>query len=179
MAESDSHLTSKQPDFVSSMVEKISSVLSFAFPVAMAVLIFEVLLRYLFDSPTIWGHETSIFLCALSFIWGGLYCVSSDRHIRVVIIYDLLGGRAKLIMDAIIHFLCVISCLFFAWASWTMVEKSWWSPSGLMRLETTGSAWNPPTPALLKGIMLLVLVLMTLQFLLFLIRDLRQLAGSK
>jgi TRAP-type C4-dicarboxylate transport system permease small subunit len=145
----------------------------------MAVLIFEVLLRYLLNSPTIWGHETSIFLCALSFIWGGLYCVSSDRHIRVVIIYDLLGGRAKMIMDAIIHFLCVISCLFFAWASWTMVEKSWWSPSGLMRLETTGSAWNPPTPALLKGIMLLVLVLMTLQFLLFLIRDLRQLAGSK
>lgn len=179
MAESDSHQTSKQPDFLSSMVEKLSSVLSFAFPVAMAVLIFEVLLRYLFNSPTIWGHETSIFLCALSFIWGGLYCVSSDRHIRVVIIYDLLGGRAKLIMDAIIHFLCVISCLFFAWASWTMVEKSWWSPSGLMRLETTGSAWNPPTPALLKGIMLLVLVLMTLQFLLFLIRDLRQLAGSK
>ena len=75
MAESDSHQTSKQPDFLSSMVEKLSSVLSFAFPVAMAVLIFEVLLRYLFNSPTIWGHETSIFLCALSFIWGGLYCV--------------------------------------------------------------------------------------------------------
>lgn len=179
MAESDIQFSNKKPDFLSLIVEKLSTVLAFAFPVAMAVLILEVLLRYLFDSPTIWGHETSIFLCAFSFIWGGLYCVSSDRHIRVVIIYDLLGGRAKVVMDAIIHFLCVISCLFFAWASWTMVEKSWWTPAGLMRLETTGSAWNPPSPALLKGVMLAVMILMTLQFLIFFIRDLRKLAGGK
>ena len=38
---------------------------------AMAILIQEVILRYVFNAPTIWAHETTIFLCGVAFVYGG------------------------------------------------------------------------------------------------------------
>lgn len=141
---------------------------------AMGVLIFEIIMRYGFGSPTLWAHETSIFLSAISFIFGGLYCVSHNRHIRVVLLYDWLSPRTRRVMDVVISFVSLISVGFFAYAAWLMVERSFWAPDGRIRLEGTGSAWNPPTPALLKGFMLIVLTVMAVQFLILTINYARR-----
>ena len=61
---------------------------------AMLILIQEVVLRYVFNSPTIWAHETTIFLCGIAFVYGGLYCAARDSHIRVVLIYDAIAAAA-------------------------------------------------------------------------------------
>jgi TRAP-type C4-dicarboxylate transport system permease small subunit len=58
-------------------------------------------------------------------------------------------------------------------ASWSMATEAVRAPWGGWRLETSGSAWNPPFPALLKVVILIAVAVMTLQFLLHLIRDLR------
>ena len=72
-------------------------------------------------APTIWVTETTIFLCALAFIYGGLYAVARDRHIRVVLIYNALPPGWRRVFDIGISILCLISATFFAWASWTWV----------------------------------------------------------
>lgn len=133
--------------------------------VAAAILILEVVLRYGFNSPTLWAHETCIFLCALAFIYGGLYCVSLDRHIRVVTIYGALPEGAKRVMDVLISLISAGAAALFAWAAWLMVQRAAWAPDGAVRLETSGSAWNPPTPALLKIFLLAALTAMAIQFL--------------
>ena len=46
-----------------------------------------------------------------------------------------------------------------------MVERAVITPSGDVRLETTGSAWSPPTPALIKIFILITMILLILQFL--------------
>lgn len=130
-----------------------------------AILIQEVFLRYILNSPTIWAHETTIFLCAVAFVYGGLYVAARNAHIRVVIIYDRLQGRMRRAFDVIISLVCAISAGFFAYASWVMVKRAVFAPDGSIHFETSGSAWNPPTPALLKVFMLVVLVMMTIQFL--------------
>jgi ABC-type transport system involved in multi-copper enzyme maturation permease subunit len=53
----------------------------------------------------------------------------------------------------------------FAWAAWKGVLRAAWTPTGDFRLETSGSAWNPPTPGLLKVFLLFILIVMTVQFL--------------
>jgi hypothetical protein len=58
-------------------------------------------------------------------------------------------------------------------ASWSMATEAVLAPWGGWRLETSGSAWNPPFPALLKVVILIAVAVMTLQFVLHLIRDLR------
>ena len=129
-----------------------------------AILFIEVVLRYGFNRPTIWAHETVIFLTACSFVFGGLYVASRNAHIRVVLIYDRLSVAKRRIFDVSISIACSFACGFFAWASWKSVARAVWTPAGDIRLETSGSAWDPPTPGMVKVFLFLVLILMALQF---------------
>ena len=97
---------------------------------AMAILVMEVFLRYVFNRPTIWAHETSIFLSAVTFIFGGLYCVARNTHIRVVLIYDVVRASLRHLLDVVISIACLGASLFFAWASWLMVKKAMFRPDG-------------------------------------------------
>ncbi len=145
-----------------------------AIVLAAAILLFEIFMRYVLDSPTNWVHEASIFLCAIAFIYGGLFCAARNSHIRVVLIYDALGPRLRIVFDVIIYLISAISSAFFAWASWLMVKTSFWTPSGDFHLEGTGSAWNPPTPALLKGFLLFVMIILCVQFIVLAVNHARR-----
>lgn len=140
--------------------------LVFATGIVLSVLILmnEVVLRYVFNAPTIWAHETVIFLCGIAFVYGGLYCCAQDRHIRVVLIYDAIPPRIKRILDVIISIICAAASAMFAWAAWLMVERAAFRPDGTFRLERTGSAWDPVYPGLLKVFLLIVLTVMAVQF---------------
>lgn len=146
-------------------VDRCAILFAIAIIGAMAVLIVEIVMRYGFGRPTLWAHETSIFLCAVSFIFGGLYAVSHDKHIRIVLIYDALSPAGRRMLDIAISLVSLVATLFFSYAAWTMVSRSLWTPGGDFRLEGTGSAWNPPTPSILKAFLFTVLIVMALQFL--------------
>ncbi|MCF4098490.1 TRAP transporter small permease subunit [Maritalea mediterranea] len=132
---------------------------------AAAILVIEIFLRYALNAPTIWAHETVIFLSATAFIFGGLYVVARNAHIRVVLIYDILPQKIRRYFDLAISIACFLASGMFAWAAWKGVERAIWTPAGAFRLETSGSAWNPPTPGLLKLFLLFILIVMTIQFL--------------
>ncbi|SLN46249.1 Tripartite ATP-independent periplasmic transporters, DctQ component [Roseivivax jejudonensis] len=132
---------------------------------AMLILIQEVVLRYFFNSPTTWAHETTIFLSGLAFVYGGLYCVARDSHIRVVLIYDAIPPRARRGLDIAISAVCALSSAMFAYAAWIMVGRAAFTPTGEFRLERSGSAWDPVYPGLTKVFLLAVLTVMAVQFL--------------
>jgi hypothetical protein len=46
---------------------------------AMAISVFEVIMRYAFDSPTSWVHESVVFLVAVSFALGGPATLAANR----------------------------------------------------------------------------------------------------
>lgn len=138
------------------------------------ILLTEVFLRYVLNAPTIWAHETTTFLCGIAFLYGGLFCAARDSHIRVVLIYDHLSGRLRRVFDIAIALACSIAAGFFTYAAWIMAMKAAWAPTGEFRLERSGSAWNPPTPALVKWFLLGMLVLLTAQFLILAINYARR-----
>ncbi len=146
-------------------INKLGVVFAAFFLVSMAILISEIFMRYVLNAPTLWAHETTIFLCATAFVFGGVYCAARDRHIRVVLIYDAVPQRVRKWLNVVISLTCLFSAAFFAYASWLMVKRSLWAPSGDFRLERTGSAWNPPTPGLLKLFLLTMLIVLCAQFL--------------
>jgi TRAP-type C4-dicarboxylate transport system permease small subunit len=132
---------------------------------AMLILIQEVVLRYFFNSPTNWAHETTIFLTGIAFVYGGLYCTARDSHIRVVLIYDAIPAGPRRILDICISVVCAAASAMFAWAAWLMVERAAFTPQGDFRLERSGSAWDPVYPGLMKVFLLVVMTIMALQFL--------------
>ncbi|MFV0384112.1 TRAP transporter small permease subunit [Paracoccus sp. (in: a-proteobacteria)] len=149
------------------LVDRAGYVFAAGIVVSAGVLFFEVFMRYVLNRPTIWAHETTVFLCGAAFVFGGLFCTSRNSHIRVVLIYDILSPGMRRVFDIVISITCAIASAFFAYASWQMVRRAVWTPSGDIRLETTGSAWSPPTPALIKIFILVTMVLLVVQFLIY------------
>ncbi|WP_249693800.1 TRAP transporter small permease [Stappia sp. WLB 29] len=147
------------------LIDRGGLVFAIGIVASMAILLNEVALRYIFNAPTIWAHEATIFLCGVAFIYGGLYCTVRDRHIRVVLIYDVLPPRARRLFDIAISLICAAASAMFAYAAWLMVQRAAFRPDGSFRLESSGSAWDPPFPGLLKVFLLVVLAVMALQFL--------------
>ena len=131
-------------------------------------------MRYVFNAPTRWVHETVVFLSAIAFVYGGLYAAAIDKHIRVVLFYDQLSAGLKRVFDVAISLTCLVASLFFAWAAWLSVERAAWTPQGDFRLETSGSAWNPPYPGLLKIFLFVILILLAVQFAIFTVNYLRK-----
>ena len=146
------------------LIDKLGVIFAVGLLVAAGILVVEIFLRYVLNSPTIWAHETVIFLTATAFVYGGLYTVARNAHIRVVLIYDFLPKRIRRYFDIGISATCCLASGMFAWAAWKGVERAVWTPSGEFRLETSGSAWNPPTPGAVKLFLLFILIIMTVQF---------------
>jgi TRAP-type C4-dicarboxylate transport system permease small subunit len=142
--------------------------------VSAIILIIEIILRYVFNAPTIWAHETVIFISATTFTFGGLYAIAEDRHIRGVLLYDQFSKNMRRIANVIISIISRFAVAMFSWAAWLMVVRAVWTPQGDFRLERSGSAWNPPTPGLLKLFLLFILLLMTVQFLILAVNFFRE-----
>ena len=103
------------------------------------VVVYDVVARYIFDAPTIWGYEVGIALGMSLYCWGYAYTESKRGHVRVDVFYIHMPPRAKAIVDAIggvIFFLPPIALVVFAawnkmWWSWSVMEKSvegYWYP---------------------------------------------------
>ena len=147
------------------VVDRIGLVFAIGIVCSMAILINEVILRYVFNSPTIWAHETTIFICGMAFIYGGLYCAARDQHIRVVLIYDFVPPRIRRVLNITISLVCAAASGMFAWASWLMVQRAAFMPDGTFRLERSGSAWDPFYPGLVKISLFIIMGVMCVQFL--------------
>ncbi len=146
------------------VIDRLGIVFAIGIIAAMLILIQEVVLRYFFNSPTIWAHETTVFLAGVAFIFGGLYCTARDSHIRVVLIYDQLGPRLRRVFDIVISIVCALAAAMFTWAGWIMVSRAAFTPAGDFRLERSGSAWDPIYPGVIKVFLMVVLGVMTVQF---------------
>ena len=157
--------------YLDRLIVAISHLLSGLFILVVAISFYEIVMRYFFNAPTMWVHETASFLGASLFVLGGSYALAINKHVRVVLIYDLVGPKVRLMLDILHHVLGLVLVALLSYAAYGMMLDSWFAPWGDMRLETSGSAWNPVYPALLKGMILLCLALMAVQFMSYLVRD--------
>jgi len=146
------------------IVGAVSHFFSISILVSAGILILEVFLRYFFNAPTIWGHETVVFLTASSFIFGGLFVAARNSHIRVVLLYDFVSQGLKRWFNVVISAFCALASFSFTLATWVAVQRALFAPSGEWRIETSGTAFNAPYPGLLRGFLFLTLLLLTLQF---------------
>lgn len=140
---------------------------------AMTISVLEVISRYIFDSPTSWVHETTVFMIAIIFAIGGPAALARDKHIRVRLLYDAVGPRLRRWLDV---FNGVLSLGFtggMAYAAYLLFWRASHNPMGEWALERSGTSWNPPFPALTKGIILLALAIMTVQTVLHIVHSLR------
>jgi TRAP-type mannitol/chloroaromatic compound transport system permease small subunit len=124
--------------------------------IVVPVMLYEVVWRYVFNSPTVWAMELAVLLFGPYFLLGGPYLLHLRGHVSLDLVRQRLDATWQRRMDLmnfpVIMLFCAILLYFSAPAAWSAWEYR----------ETSFSAWNPPIwPA--KAAVPLAMVLMLLQ----------------
>jgi TRAP-type mannitol/chloroaromatic compound transport system permease small subunit len=155
-------------DAINDWVGRILSYFLFAFFV---LLFIEVILRYFFNSPTVWANELAQMLFGAYAILGGGYILLTGGHVNVDIVYTRFSAKTRAAVDI------VTSTLFFLFCGMLLVYGGSLAWDSLSRFEHSQSAWNPPLyPA--KLMIPTAAALLILQGITKLIRDILILLGK-
>ncbi len=129
------------------------------------VMFYEVVSRYVFSRPTLWANELSLWIAAFVFLLAGQYAMQQRSHIRIYVIYDLMPRWLRKMADCITVFLIWVFAFSLVWGGYADAKTR------MLRMETFGTAWDPPIPAIVKPAILITIVLVALQALSNLIAD--------
>jgi len=135
-------------------------------PIALAymvIIVYEVVMRYLFNRPTNWAHELSTFLFGAQFMLGGAFCLWRGSMVNVDILHVHIPVRLRAAIDAVFMILPIAICLLMFWLGGQMFLSS------LATLERTNTAWGPPLYPL-RGVIPLAAALMFSQVIAQLLR---------
>jgi len=131
-----------------------------------AIVVYDVIMRYVFDTAVIWTYDIAIMVGGTMYILSWAYTHLRKAHIRVDIIYTTLSPRGKAVIDVVggvllaFPLLAVLIAISFDWMveAWKTNEK--WA-------ETY---WYPPA-APFRTMVWVSYVLFTLQYLANFFRD--------
>ena len=143
----------------------ISRVAMLLVAVIVAIMFFEVVMRYAFERPTLWVNEMSLWLGGMIYLLAGVYVMQQRGHIRIFIIYDLVPRSWQRFFDLLSTLLI---CLFSAAVVYGGYGEA---RDKFDRWETFGTAWDPPIPATMKPLVLITVVLIAVQAVANLITD--------
>ncbi len=158
-----------------SVIDWLGNKLSIIFLVIVVITAYEVFVRYALNAPTFWVHELALFLGGSLFVFGGAYALATDKHVRVVLIYDNVKPKTKCMLNIFHHIMGLLFSILMAWASYRMTKEAWFRPTGEFSLETSGTAWDTHFPAYLKAIILVTMILVCVQFILKLVSEVKRL----
>ncbi len=102
----------KVVDATSEWSGKIVSFLIFA---GIAVLVYEVVLRYLFNAPTIWAHGMTQRLFAAYYILLGAYTLRQAAHVKIDVVYNHFSIRTRAILDLFTALFFFLFCGVLLW----------------------------------------------------------------
>jgi len=114
------------------------NIVSVIYPVVVALVVYEIIMRFVFNAPTIWSNEATVYLSALGYLLGGAYSLYYKAHVRVDILYLKFSPRVRAMLDVITFFFTLI---YMGSLIWFGSIYTWES---IKILEKTGSPWNPP-----------------------------------
>ncbi len=79
-------------------------------PVLTIVMTVDVIMRYVFNAPFIWGLELDVHLLIIIFMFGILECTRTGGNIRMDLVYLHMPDRARRMVALL---LCAIGCYIF------------------------------------------------------------------
>ena len=98
---------------------------------------YEVFVRYVLNSPTVWAFDMSVQMYGALFMMAGAYALSQDAHVRGDVVYRLMPIKVRAGVDLALYILFLfpgaLALLYygfgFASDSWFYKEVSWSSPA--------------------------------------------------
>ena len=122
---------------VDGLNDRVGKVLCFSLVVIMLIQVMDVVLRYVFNNPTIWAMDTNTMLFTGTSMLAGGYALLHDTHVKLDILYRNWGKQTRAMVDLFTMALAVVAFGFViwqgfdnAWFAWKMNQhaNSYWAP---------------------------------------------------
>ena len=107
----------------------------------MVITVYEVFMRYVFRSPTMWAHETATMIYATFIIIACGYTLrhgANPAHIRMDVFYNRFSPRKKAIVDLIAFTFFLLFVGVILWYGIGFAMRS------VKLMENSSSTWGPP-----------------------------------
>jgi len=90
--------------------------------IMLALTVFQVVLRYVFNKPTSWSEEITLF----ALVWFGYVAMAigirNNTHISLEFLYDRLGTKGKKVLDIGRNTLLLVFALMMTFYSFPMIK---------------------------------------------------------
>ena len=156
--------------FLENIIKKIGQICSWLTLALVILISFDVFLRYLFNFSTASLYELEWHLFAIIFLLGSAYTLQKNEHVRVDVFYNKLSEKNKNIIDLAgdIVFLLPFS-LAIIYTSIPFVEDSF------RILESSPDPGGLPYRFIIKSIIPIAFLLLALQGIIRIIKNLKKL----
>lgn len=132
-------------------------VLSYLILATIAIQVYGVVARYVFNRPTSWGYEMSLFTFGTYFMLAGAYCLAVKSHVLIDIVSGSLPFRAQMLFSAVAYLIVLVIGVALVRFGGTAFLRSF------ATLETSGQTLFDPPIWWYRGVIPLAGVLLALQ----------------
>ena len=124
---------------INTINQKIGLLTSYLALPLIIVVVWEVVMRYVFNAPTSWGFETTTFIYGVHFVLGFSYTHLHDGHVSIDVFEAKLPRKPRLILRLLtnliifmpaVGLITVWSVIYAAdsWQNWERASTSWAPP---------------------------------------------------
>ncbi|MBU4611557.1 TRAP transporter small permease subunit [Achromobacter sp. GG226] len=106
--------------------------------VIVPVMLYEVVSRYVFGRPTVWGMELATLLFGPYFLLGGPYLLHLGGHVNLDLLHRKLPAAWRRGLDLFNQLVIIAFCVILLYFAAPLAIQAW------EFRETSYSAWNPP-----------------------------------
>ncbi len=92
--------------------------------IAVYVYYYEVIARYVFNSPTNWAHEAMFLMFGMQYLLSGAFAYREESHVRVDVLYHQFSDRAKAKLNLITSIFFFVFALALFWTGLTFFRDS-------------------------------------------------------
>lgn len=103
--------------------------------ILIAVTFYEIIARYLFQSPTIWSLETGLLAQVVFVAMSGAYVLKEEGHVSVELITERLTVRAR---NTVLFLTSMISALLYGFMAYQLLNTGLFALRVMKRTTTLG-----------------------------------------
>jgi TRAP-type mannitol/chloroaromatic compound transport system permease small subunit len=120
------------------LVEKQGQLTSFLIVPLLFIVLYEVLMRYAFNAPTVWGFEATAFAYGLHYMLGLSFMEHADGHVRVDIITSRFPPKTQAIITVAGYLLIFMPV--YALMTWGAIK---FAHTATITNELNSTSWAP------------------------------------
>ena len=104
--------------------------------IGVSITLYEIVMRYIFESATSWVYKTTLWIAAVTYLVSGIFAMQRREHIRVTVIYDAVSPPLRLIFDCLALYVRIVYATLMVVGS---ADQVWVSFSHAVKTGTISS----------------------------------------